>query len=69
MSIIKPKNTQKETNGISLFSRLSWANCNPLHLKYLQVFNITLSTFGLTYAISRDSMLEIVEERCKFYLL
>ena len=53
MSIIKPKKYTKETKLISLFSRLSWVKRKFLISEiYLQVFNIILPTFSLTYAIS-----------------
>ena len=60
MSIIKPKKHTKETKGISLFpvfTRTSFASFVGktkflISKIYLQVFNITLPTFSLTYAIS-----------------
>ena len=56
MSIIKPKNKRNERH-FAIFAYFVGKLKFLVSKIYLQVFNIPLPTFGLTSAISRDSML------------
>ena len=63
MSIIKPKNTKKEPKGIFAIFASFVGKLKFLASKISPSFQHNAVDFGLTSAISRDSMLKIEEER------
>jgi len=62
MSIIKPKKTQKTERHFAIFASFA-GKLKFLASKISPSFQHNAVDFGLTSAISRDSMLKIEEER------